>query len=393
MATTNCRLTRAIVLLCLVITATAMPQASVFGRPPARATMAAATGVSRSGSPIAIPSLAAQSINPIFRLSNGLTLPQAAFNTAVTGQSIRSLPADAFGFNPYAFPGGRGFNFPMFTGAATFGLNSASLTATSSLRTTSAVTTTSSATTTPTSSTTTTVSRSGTPISIPSLATQSINPIFQIAPGLTLPQAAFNTQVLGQALRSVPPYAFGFSRFGGGYGIGGGYPIASPYMGGGYGYAPAMAAASPASGGGGQSLVSPYYMGSGSDADFYTAYPPTSNPAGSSSQGADNAGSPVADASKVSSDSGQEQSDSTRSISLYDNFFSSSSTTVPVGTTVRWVNYGYKPHSVTSQDGLWDSGTLKHNAEFSITFKAPGTYRYVSSFQPRTMTATITVTK
>jgi hypothetical protein len=46
----------------------------------------------------------------------------------------------------------------------------------------------------------------------------NINPNFQITPGLSVSQAAFNIRVLGRALRSVPPYALGYN------------PYASPMM-------------------------------------------------------------------------------------------------------------------------------------------------------------------
>jgi hypothetical protein len=56
-------------------------------------------------------------------------------------------------------------------------------------------------------------SRSGTPIRIPSVAVQSINPNPYIAPGLTLRQYAYNTSVMGRALQQVPPYAFGYNPY------------------------------------------------------------------------------------------------------------------------------------------------------------------------------------
>jgi hypothetical protein len=65
--------------------------------------------VTKTGTPFSsvIPSLANQSINPIFRLGNGLTLPQTAFNTAVAGQALSQIPPAAFGINP--FNAGLGF--------------------------------------------------------------------------------------------------------------------------------------------------------------------------------------------------------------------------------------------------------------------------------------------
>ena len=40
-----------------------------------------------------------------------------------------------------------------------------------------------------------------------------INPNWQIAPGLPINQFAFNTAVIGRALRQVPPYAFGYNPY------------------------------------------------------------------------------------------------------------------------------------------------------------------------------------
>jgi hypothetical protein len=81
----------------------------------------------------------------------------------------------------------------------------------------------------------TTSSRTGSPITIPSLANQSINPIFQIAPGLTLPQAAYNTAISGQAIRQVPPYALGYNPYPQAMTLGSGYSMAGAYGSGGYG--------------------------------------------------------------------------------------------------------------------------------------------------------------
>jgi plastocyanin len=51
--------------------------------------------------------------------------------------------------------------------------------------------------------------------------------------------------------------------------------------------------------------------------------------------------------------------------------------TVPVGTTVKWINkVGGLPHTVTSEDGKFDSKTVNANGEFSFTFKTAGDYPY-----------------
>jgi hypothetical protein len=51
--------------------------------------------------PIVIPSLAAQSINPNPVIAPGLTLQQYAYNTAVMGRALATVPPYALGYNPY----------------------------------------------------------------------------------------------------------------------------------------------------------------------------------------------------------------------------------------------------------------------------------------------------
>ncbi len=50
--------------------------------------------------------------------------------------------------------------------------------------------------------------------------------------------------------------------------------------------------------------------------------------------------------------------------------------TVPVGTTVEWVNNDDQAHTVTDVEGLFDSGTMGQGDRFSFTFDTPGTYEY-----------------
>lgn len=67
-------------------------------------------------------------------------------------------------------------------------------------------------------------------------------------------------------------------------------------------------------------------------------------------------------------------------VTLGDDLFSPASLTVPPGTTVAWTNNGRRPHTVTSDSGLWDSGMLGAGQSFSFTFGAPGTYTYNCAF-------------
>jgi plastocyanin len=64
-------------------------------------------------------------------------------------------------------------------------------------------------------------------------------------------------------------------------------------------------------------------------------------------------------------------------VGAYDKVgFKPQTITVAPGTTVRWVNYGEERHTVTSRDGLFDSGPLSPGAAYSMTFTRPGTYHY-----------------
>jgi len=65
-------------------------------------------------------------------------------------------------------------------------------------------------------------------------------------------------------------------------------------------------------------------------------------------------------------------------VEIEDNYFEEADITVPVGTTVTWVQTGNNSHTTTSYDGLWDSGLLPGGSgeSFSYTFEEPGTFAY-----------------
>jgi plastocyanin len=50
--------------------------------------------------------------------------------------------------------------------------------------------------------------------------------------------------------------------------------------------------------------------------------------------------------------------------------------TVPAGTTVTWTNADPFQHSVTADDGSFDSGLVDPRGTFTWTFTDPGTYAY-----------------
>ncbi len=71
--------------------------------------------------------------------------------------------------------------------------------------------------------------------------------------------------------------------------------------------------------------------------------------------------------------------------------FQPNTITVPVGTTVRWTNQDSVSHTTTSNDRVWDSGTLRQGQSFSFTFTKPGTFPYFCAIHPG-MTGTVVVT-
>jgi plastocyanin len=113
-------------------------------------------------------------------------------------------------------------------------------------------------------------------------------------------------------------------------------------------------------------------------------------------------------------------------INIFDFYYSPVSTTVPAGTRVEWVNNGPSAHTATSDDGVWDSGSISApnpggggtpppanppppnpypyarsmNAaatSFSTTLNTPGVYGFHCSLHPPatnpSFVGTITVTE
>lgn len=80
----------------------------------------------------------------------------------------------------------------------------------------------------------------------------------------------------------------------------------------------------------------------------------------------------------------------TMKVRFVDGNIEPATMTIPVGTTVRWINDGKQPQTVTSVNGDWDSGDILPGKEFAATFNQPGTFEYTSRFQ-KSLKATITV--
>jgi plastocyanin len=88
--------------------------------------------------------------------------------------------------------------------------------------------------------------------------------------------------------------------------------------------------------------------------------------------------------------SAQEKPASTAEVKI-DNFvFGPAAITVPVGTTVTWVNRDDIPHTVVSTDKVFKSKVLDTDEKFSYTFAKAGEYPYFCSIHPK-MTGKVVV--
>lgn len=90
--------------------------------------------------------------------------------------------------------------------------------------------------------------------------------------------------------------------------------------------------------------------------------------------------------------SGTVRAQEDASVDIAGFAFDPSSLTIEAGSTVTWTNSDAATHTVTSDDGTFDSGDLANGESFSFTFDEPGTYTYHCEIHPD-MTAEIIVTE
>jgi plastocyanin len=69
-------------------------------------------------------------------------------------------------------------------------------------------------------------------------------------------------------------------------------------------------------------------------------------------------------------------------VSIANFAFSAATLKIAAGTTVKWTNNDAVPHTVTADDGSFDSGTMAPGSTYSKTFTTPGTYAYHCSVHP-----------
>ena len=70
---------------------------------------------------------------------------------------------------------------------------------------------------------------------------------------------------------------------------------------------------------------------------------------------------------------------------IRDFYFSPAKIAVEPGTAVTWVNLGLHPHTVTSFDGQFDSGTLWPGESYTVKFMGHGTLGYYCAIHPSMM--------
>lgn len=89
--------------------------------------------------------------------------------------------------------------------------------------------------------------------------------------------------------------------------------------------------------------------------------------------------------------SGTDSGGAAGSVQIAGFAFAPANLTVPVGSTVTWTNGDSTTHTVTADDGSFDSGQLAQGATFSQVFATAGTFTYHCAIHS-SMKATITVT-
>lgn len=66
-------------------------------------------------------------------------------------------------------------------------------------------------------------------------------------------------------------------------------------------------------------------------------------------------------------------------VSVQDEVFSPPMTHVNPGGSLSWSNDGVEQHTITADDGSFDSGPLDPGQTFQVTFANPGSYPYYCS--------------
>ena len=98
----------------------------------------------------------------------------------------------------------------------------------------------------------------------------------------------------------------------------------------------------------------------------------------------------MADIPGTGGDPGGSKGPGANEVYIQNMAFNPASITVQANTTIKWTNKDGVAHTVTSDTGLFDSGSLSNGSTFSYTFKTQGTFFYHCTPHP-SMTASVTV--
>ena len=79
-----------------------------------------------------------------------------------------------------------------------------------------------------------------------------------------------------------------------------------------------------------------------------------------------------------------------RSVEIGDNFFDPPDVAVEPGSTITWTNNGDEPHTVTADDGSFDSERLNPGDSYTVAFGGQGTVTYHCEIHPE-MRGSVTV--
>lgn len=94
--------------------------------------------------------------------------------------------------------------------------------------------------------------------------------------------------------------------------------------------------------------------------------------------------------SKSNDTAGSGSSNDPYTIYMKGSVFSAASLTVPLGTKVTWVNNDNMTHTVTANDGSFNSGDIAAGGSYSYTFNSTGTVAYHCIYHS-SMTGTVIV--
>ena len=88
----------------------------------------------------------------------------------------------------------------------------------------------------------------------------------------------------------------------------------------------------------------------------------------------------------VPSAGAQQATPKTWSVAIEDFYFEPADAAIQPGDTIVWTNEGNTPHTVTSDDGQFDSGVLNPGQSYAVTFTGgDGTLTYHCKIHPSMM--------